>query len=401
MAVTSPSAGASPAAPATKVRILSADSHICEPGDLWTSYIEPRYRDRAPRIIEDPEKGDIWNAEGLNLPNIAAMGGAGKVTEEVAIKPKFERDIVRGGWDPEQRIKDMDDGGVDGQVLFPTAGFWLYGMEDPELINASFTAWNNWVRDFCIGKEDRLRGIAFLSVDDVGWAVAEMKRCKEMGLVAANIPLVPLGEPYSSEVYEPLWSAAEDLEMPLTSHTGSVRGPSNMARQPNAFAERFIPLEERTWKVVGSVGVASPQVPQFVNELILTGVVERHPTLRIIPTEFDAGWAAFWIDRLEQTLVHDRSKRYVRTWDLTPRELFQRNFALTFINDKTAVVARDIIGPDNLMWSDDFPHTSEGLWKNTDYVFHRLFDEGGVPDADRQKLLNSNMTSIFKCFEQS
>ncbi|HZS13270.1 MAG TPA: amidohydrolase family protein [Candidatus Dormibacteraeota bacterium] len=383
----------------SKLRILSADSHICEPGDLWTGYVEPRFRDRAPRIVEDPEKGDIWRAEGLNLPNIAAMGGAGRTSEQVAIKPKFERDIVRGGWDPEQRLKDMDEGGVDAQILFPTAGFWLYGLDDPDLLRACFVAWNNWVRDFCRGKEDRLRGVAFLSVDDVQWAVAEMKRCKEMGLVAANIPLVPLGAPYSDLTYEPLWSAAEDLDMPLTSHTGSVRGPSNIARQPDAFAERFIPLAERSWKVAASTGVASPQVPQMVNELILTGVVERHPRLRIIPTEFDAGWAAFWIDKLDQTLVFDRSKRYVRRWDLTPSELFRRNFALTFINDKTAVAARDIIGLENILWSDDFPHTSEGLWKNTDYVFHRLFDEGGVPDAERRQILGENMTRIFHCFE--
>jgi uncharacterized protein len=399
MAVTAPGPAAAPAQPASKHRILSADSHICEPGDLWTGYVEPRWRERAPRIITDPEKGDIWRAEGLNLPSIAAMGGAGKISEDVAIKPVFERDIARGGWDPEQRIKDMDEGGVDCQILFPTAGFWLYGLLDPDLLRACFAAWNNWVRDFCAGKEDRLRGVAFLSVDDVPLAIKEMQRAKEMGLVAANIPLQPLDAPYSSPYYEPFWAAAEELDMPLTSHTGSVRGPNNPARQANAFAERFVPLHQRSWKIVQGVGAAPPAVPQFVNELILSGVVERYPKLRVIPTEFDAGWAGFWIDKLDQTLVHDRSKRYVRQWDLKPSEYFQRNFALTFINDKAAVECRDIIGVDNLLWSDDFPHTSEGLWKNTDYVFHRIFDETGVSDEERRKMLGANMAKIFKCFE--
>src|SRR5579884_3976413 len=94
-------ATAAPTAGRAKVRMLSADSHICEPGDLWTSYVEPRYRERAPRIVEDPERGDVWKAEGLTLPNIAAMGGKDRTSETVPIKPSFERDIMRGGWDPE------------------------------------------------------------------------------------------------------------------------------------------------------------------------------------------------------------------------------------------------------------------------------------------------------------
>ncbi|HZS13260.1 MAG TPA: amidohydrolase family protein [Candidatus Dormibacteraeota bacterium] len=383
----------------TRARVLSADSHICEPGDLWTSYVEPRFRDRAPRIVEDPERGDVWKAEGLTLPNIAAMGGKDRTSETVPIKPSFERDIMRGGWDPEQRIKDMDAVGVDGQILFPTVGFHLYGLEDPYLLRAVFTAWNNWVRDFCKGREKRLRGVGFLSLDDIDWAIAEMKRCKEMGLVAANIPLTPMDPPYSHAYYEPFWSAAEDLEMPLVSHTGSVRGPACMARQPNAFAERFTPIHKRPWSVFVGTGMAPVAVSRFVNELILSRVVQRHPKLCIIPTEFEAGWAAFWLDRLDETLVNERMRMGSVPLDYKPSEFFRRNFALTFIDDMTAVAARDIIGVENLLWSDDFPHI-DGIWThNADYVFDRCFVETRTSDEDRQKLLGSNMTRIFKCFD--
>ena len=393
-AATSPTA-----APARTTRLVSADSHICEPGDLWTSTVEPKFRDRAPRIVEDREKGDIWKIEGLTLPNIAAMGGRFRTSETITIRPNFKEDIVPAGYLPDERLKAMATLGVEGQILFPTVGFHLYGLEDPDLLRACFAGWNNWVRDFCAGKEDKLRGVAFLSLDDVPAAIREMTRCKEMGLVAANIPLTPLDPPYSHSYYEDFWAAAEELDMPLTSHTGSVRGPSSMARQPNAFAERFIPPEKRPWTMFVGTGIATAQVPRFINEFLLSGIVDRHPGLRIIPTEFEAGWAAFWVDRLDETLYNERSKMGKgRQWDLKPSELFRRNFALTFIDDMTAVANRDIIGVDNLLWSDDFPHI-DGIWAdNADRVFHRVFDERNVSEEDKRKLLGENMTRIFKCF---
>jgi predicted TIM-barrel fold metal-dependent hydrolase len=89
----------------------------------------------------------------------------------------------------------------------------------------------------------------------------------------------------------------------------------------------------------------------------------------------------------------------LRHWDLKPSELFRRNFALTFIDDKTAVANRDFIGVDNLMWSDDFPHI-DGVWtNNSDYVFNRLFTECRVTEDEKRKLLGANMARIFKCFE--
>jgi uncharacterized protein len=400
MAVTSPKVGTAPAdRQGTKIRMLSADSHICEPPNLWTEYIEPGFRERAPRIVQDPVRGDIWKIEGLSLPNIAAMGGIGKTSEEMPLKVDFERDVRRAGYDPDARLVDMDASGVDAQVLFPTVGFHLYGLADPDFLRACFTAWNNWVRDFCKGKEDRLRGIAFLAVDDVQWAVREMKRCREMGLVAANIPLAPTDPAYSHPYFEPLWSAAEELEMPLTIHVGSNRGAEAMARQPHAFAERFIPLDARPWNFFVGTGIASPGVPRLMNELILSGIVERHPKLRVIPTEFEAGWAGFWVERLDETLVNERSKMgSLRKWDLKPSELFRRNFALTFIDDKSAIVNRELIGVDNIMWSDDFPHI-DGVWTNNNqYVFNRFFNECEVSDEDKRKLLGGNMARIFKCF---
>ena len=382
-----------------KLRILSSDSHIAEPGDLWVNYIDPKYRDRAPRIIDHPVRGDIWQAEGLTLPNIAAFGGAGRTSEEVSTKPSFDKDVRKGGWDPEARLKDNEEGGVESQVLFPTAGFWMYGLADPLLVKACFEAWNNWIRDFCKGHEDRLRGIGFLTLEDIPWAIKELRRCKDMGLVGANIPLQPMDPPYSNTYYDPFWEAAQDVGIPLTSHTGSVRGPNNPARQANAFNERFMPLEQRSWRVAAGTGVANTAVPMLINELILSGVFDRFPRLRIIPTEYEAGWAAFHLDKLDQVLVYQRSKIYVGKLALKPTEYFQRNMALTFINDKTAVLCREIIGVDNIMWSDDFPHVSEGLWKNSGDVHERLFPEAQVSYEDKEKILGGNLLRIYKCFE--
>ena len=127
--------------------VLSADSHIVEPADLFVEMIEPRFRDRAPRVIEDPEFGTIWDVEGLGFPSVELMGGAGRSIEEIELEARFDR-ARQGGWDPQERLRDMDTTGIHGALLYPTIGFHCYGIADTELMTAVLRAWNDWIADF-------------------------------------------------------------------------------------------------------------------------------------------------------------------------------------------------------------------------------------------------------------
>src|SRR5207237_4886229 len=100
--------------------IFSADSHITEPPDTYTARIDPKFRDRAPHIVRDEKRGDIFVIPGMKNPiPMGLVAAAGKSAEELAMfGVKFE-ELHRGGWDPEARLHDQQRDGIAGEILYP------------------------------------------------------------------------------------------------------------------------------------------------------------------------------------------------------------------------------------------------------------------------------------------
>lgn len=143
-----------------------------------------------------------------------------------------------GGWDPVERLKDMDADGVEAAVLYTSQGFRLFALDDPPYQEACFRAYNDWLAEYCKEAPHRLFGIAMVSLFDIDHAVAEIRRCREMGLRGAMIWGVPPEElPFDDARYEPFWSEAEALAMPLSLHiaTGGDRPARETARTETAY----------------------------------------------------------------------------------------------------------------------------------------------------------------------
>ncbi|NRA00002.1 MAG: amidohydrolase [Myxococcales bacterium] len=372
-------------------RVLSADSHIVEPPDLFVETIEPAFRDRAPRVVEHPELGTIWEVEGLGYPSVELMGGAGRSIEEMELSARFDR-ARQGGWDAAERIADMDTTGVDGALLYPTIGFHSYGLQDPLLLRAVLTAWNHWIADYCKAAPERLKGVGCVILDDVDLAIAEMQRCKRSGLATVNVPSQLDGDHYGTPSYDRFWAAAQDLEMPISTHIGSVRGEKSHSRAVE-YMQRMVagPVRDYT---SGAVALPDYHVQELIFQLIASGVFERFPKLTFVCAEFEAGWAAPML-RYFDSAVWDGTHPYV-VYDLPlkPSDYFQRNMALTFIRDEVAVRCRDIIGQDNLMWSDDYPHL-ESCWPDSSKVIDRIMPEGSLPADERDQILYGNTARIY------
>ena len=173
-------------------RIISSDSHVYEPADLWTTRIEPKFRDRAPHIVP-MEDGDWWFADGEKI--VSVFGGAQtgvrfEEPEKLTRKDRFEN-VRLGGYIPEEHVKDMDTDGVDVNIVYPTVGLMLYLVPDSELLSAAFRAYNDWLAEFCKPFPDRLKGIGMLNLDEVAVGVKELERCAKIGLPGAMITVYP------------------------------------------------------------------------------------------------------------------------------------------------------------------------------------------------------------------
>src|SRR3974390_434896 len=130
--------------------VLSSDSHVFEPPDLWQTRIDRAFRDRAPRI-ERIDGGDhvvveanqILSRIGLN----SNPGARFEAPETISPQGRFE-DVLRGGYDPAQHLGDMVLDGVAGEVLYPSQGLFYFKVVDSALMSAIFRAYNEWLAQF-------------------------------------------------------------------------------------------------------------------------------------------------------------------------------------------------------------------------------------------------------------
>ena len=164
-------------------RLISSDSHLTEPGDLWTKRVPASLRDRAPRIVS-LDQGDGWVVEGVAEPfSFGLTSCAGLPPEEMKAWIRFE-EMRQGGWNPAARVAEMDRDGVDAEVLFPTPRLAIALIAHPEEAwhLAMVRAYNDWLSEFCAHAPDRLCGAVMLPNRGGAKAVvAEIDRVVEIG----------------------------------------------------------------------------------------------------------------------------------------------------------------------------------------------------------------------------
>jgi predicted TIM-barrel fold metal-dependent hydrolase len=369
----------------SELRLISADSHVNEPGDLWVERIDKPFRDRAPRVVENlpgQKPGAYFVLEGIPPIHLAQGTGAGKKPEEL---PKFFQqstyaDRRAGGWDPAERLKDMDLDGVDADVIYTTLGFRQFWFADPALQRACFRVYNDWLADYCAYAPRRLAGLALISLYDVADGVKELSRCAARGLKGALIWASPPEDaPYSSAEYDPFWAAAQDLGLPISLHSITGMG-----------AESRLAIKQPLDRYVRST-VLCHEVQRTLVVLIFSGVLERFPTLKLVSAENEVGWIPFYLQKLDQA---QEEYRYLYPAPLTlkPSEYFRRQVYATFIDDAVGVANREFIGAENIMWSSDYPHTVS-TWPHSREVVERDFK--GVPEGEKRLIVRDNVARLY------
>src|SRR5215207_5170559 len=133
--------------------LISVDDHIVEPPDMFKNHLSKKYLDEAPRLVHNPDGSDTWQFRDVVIPNVALNAVAGRPKEEYGLEPQGLDEIRPGCWQVDERVKDMNAGGILGSICFPSfPGFAgrLFATEDPEFSLALLQAYNDWhVEDWC------------------------------------------------------------------------------------------------------------------------------------------------------------------------------------------------------------------------------------------------------------
>ncbi len=374
--------------------VISADSHMMEPANLWVDRLDQKFQDRAPRVIRKEGKGGyVFVGPGLSPFPVAGGFAAGRSGEELK---EFLGRANRGegyeaarpsGWDPVERIKDQDIDGVHAEVLYTTLGMTLFGLHDADLQRACFKAYNDWLSEFCSHNPKRLIGAALISLEDIGEGAKELRRVAKNGLRGAMIWGAPPRErPYTSREYDPFWEAAQELQMPLSLHVITGKKP------PKSEEERKkVRMEPRDPSFVRGYMNLIHEVQRSLTDIIFGGVMMRFPRIKIVSAENDTGWIPHYMYRLDHAF-EKFGALMSEPLDMKPSEYVRRNLWATFQDDPIGPMLFRYFGEDNFMWASDFPHT-DSTWPNSLKVIEQDFE--GVPEAVKRKIICDNAAKLY------
>jgi predicted TIM-barrel fold metal-dependent hydrolase len=352
--------------------VISADSHVTEPPDAYRRHVARRDRDDAPHVERHDSGSDVYVIPGMTsfIP-VGLVAAAGRQPD---LAGRFE-DWYPSGWDPTLRAADQDRDGVAAEVLYPTVGMVLCNHPDLEYKRTYMQAYNRWMAEYCAADPARLIGVGQTALRTPEEGIADLADIAALGLRGVMLPGVPGVADYHDEVWDPFWEAAIEAGLPLSFHI--LTTPEAFSRARGPFMNHAVAIIRANQDIMGM--------------LVFGGVFERHPGLRIVCVEADAGWAPHWMYRMDH--YYDRH-RYLRHGTLSrrPSEVFREHVYLTFQDDWAAFQTIHLQNPERLMWGNDFPH-SDSTWPHSQDVLAR--HTADLPPTTRDLVVHDNVARLY------
>lgn len=365
------------------VQIVSVDDHVIEHPNVWQDRLPAKYRDAGPRNLKDEDGNDVWEFEGRRSYNIGLNAVAGKRREDYGVEPTRFDDMLPGCYDPKERVKDMDQEGVQAQLCFPSfpgfAGSTFFNATDKDLATACVIAWNDWMIDeWCGANPGRQIPLALVPFWDIDATATEAERVAAKGAKAISFTEMPhaLGLPsFHTNHWDPFLQVCEETGMPLCLHFGSGGAPNVAPEAPFTTAIALFGLNSQMATV----------------DLVNTRIFERFPKLKVALSEGGIGWMPYILERMDYTW--DRHRYYTGMADARkPSDIFRANIFGCFIFDEAGLANIERIGEDNIMFESDYPH-SDSNWPHTRKMLAESLAH--VPDGVARKIAEDNARRVF------
>ena len=390
-------------------RIISVDDHVVEPPHLFERWLPKPFRDdpRAPRIErvgiasmthisgqtydivydESQPKSDAWYYEDLVQPHKRHVAAVGFARDDMTLSPITYDEMRPGCYDPQARLDDMDLDHVEASLCFPTfprfCGQTFAEAHDKDLALACVRAYNDWmVEEWCGDSGGRLIPLCIVPLWDVELAAEEVRRNAARGVTAVAFSEITakLGLPsLHSGYWEPFFDACDETDTLVCMHIGSSsQMPATSADAPTAVGATL------------SFGNAMSSLSDF----LFSGVLVRHPRLRLAYSEGQIGWMPYILERADDVWLQHRAWGGVQ--DLVPEPpstYFHRQVFGCFFRDRHGLESLHRIGVDNVTFETDYPHT-DSTWPDSKKIFEEQV--AGLDDETVWKLARGNAIRILR-----
>src|SRR5579885_2438637 len=271
-----------------KYLMISADCHANEPGDLWRTRIDAKYRDRLPHVEVDANGEKWFVAEGLGRSRVRA-----RMIADVPRENSEDRLRGQAGADPEGRIRDHLRDGIDAELIFPNKGLMMFATKDAEFGMAQCKVWNDFAWEMYGRYNDFMSPAAAIMTADVDLAIEEIKRVARIGFRFLTLPCKPIfgghdsRDPnYNLTIYDPMWAVIQDCDLPITFHVSTGRDPRAARKEGGA--------------VINYVSHSLSPTIEPVASLCGSGVIERFPKLKFAAVESGIGWVPWALDAMDE-----------------------------------------------------------------------------------------------------
>ena len=323
-------------------KLISADDHMdihVLPPDLYQERLPQAWKERGPKVV-DTDDGPFWVIDGQQV-SPSGRKAAGFIRSEAhGFRPGTA----------DQRIEDMDRDGVWAQVIYSPTTTQMR-IADPELGAACMRAYNDWAHEFNQVNPKRLLLLADIPSHDPKAAADELERVAKMGHRGAIVHQnVGDADPIFEDSWHPFWDRAEEARLPIS----VPLGPGLSSLKPKLGS----------WRFPAMVAIIPMQLDEVLAGMVMSGILEQRPHVKLVLGEGGLGWVPYVIERLD----HEHHKYYEKTVDhrlsMLPSEIFARQVYMTYEDEQLGVELIPRIGVENVMWASDYPH-GDSTWPNS------------------------------------
>lgn len=376
--------------------VISVDSHVDEEIDELINELPEHLKAEARKRVVLADGREMIEVPGL--ANITLDFAERAAVGDGADPRKEFRNDATGGRDIDARIKAIAEDGVWGEVIYPNRTLAMPAHPNPEYQRSMASLYNTWAWENFKSVKHRFAAMAVLPMHNPEDASAEVYRAAEAGFVGALLPPVVPWRPYWHTSWTPLWRALEETGLIANFHVFC----GNTAQQGD-IGDFFVLTEELIAE--GRESIRSEHADERMSTTVITmagamstlahlcgsGVLMRHPNLKFVLVESEAGWIP-WVLQAMDNMQHRRNFGSSVNLDLKPSEYFHRQGYATFIEDKVAIHLLEFIGEDKLMWSNDYPH-DEGTFGESQGILHDLLSH--LPPATQRKIAFENAAEVY------
>jgi predicted TIM-barrel fold metal-dependent hydrolase len=374
--------------------VIDVDTHITEPGDLWTSRVPAKLRERAPRLVRNPEnQWDVWqvgDASPIVPVGFTAVAGW---KEPFPAAPRNMDEVPKASFDAAARLEYMDSLGIWAMALYPNVGGFgsqaFLKLGDPELMLACVRAYNDFLVEWISPDPRRFIPICATPFWDPAAAALEIERCAKLGHKGVLFPGEPqthgqpiLGDPH----WNPVWEVAQACDLAVSFHIGS-------GDFGDFSPERIRHLGVGSTNATTAVRLFLDNGKQLV-DLLFSGVLPQYPKLRFVSVESGIGFIPFVLEACDYAFDYSRVWEQRPEFELRPSEYFARQvYSCFWFEEHAPQRLLDRIGEDNVLFETDYPHPV-CLYGNVREKIEASL--GQAPPRVRRKLLFENAAKLYR-----